>query len=573
MMSPSWRSVAFLVAVMPACVLNDPSLAGKQCTSDGVCVFGYSCVNTVCVPNGSVGTSCASSPCLGGLTCLGGTCAQTCQGAQCTCGGANAPLCGMQAGVCQGAVASCDGDGGWILPCTTANYQANSPNFGLEVCDGLDNNCDGQVDEGLTPPPCSNQKGVCDGSVETCGGGAGWLDCTAANYQANSPSYGPEVCDGLDNDCNGTVDDGLTDPSPHLLSDPSGPPASAPGLAMSFELDAGLLAYVVTGGTPAILLAPLSPAGALQAPASIAYQGQPGDPAFASARVASEGNDFVVAWIASDQVLVSQASISETPSVGVSIVKSAYVASSFLTVSPVAPNLVSLDASTYALAWEDDSSGPESVIWFGESSEEVVTSNERLSGPMSSSAPVGLRQPSLAVDGDGGLWATYTLEGSPAASIQLVPNLQALPDGGTTAGGQTWSDSSAAATQSSLGFWGSTPVVAWAEQSDSGDDLRVRVGSAASNVVAFANTVAEPEVVTGPNGALVSWQDDHAGSFRVYAARVTLDGGLTAPVSLALSDGGVAQLPSSTYTGSTYLVAWQADADAGSQIWGRAVCP
>ncbi|TNE47730.1 MAG: hypothetical protein EP343_18280 [Deltaproteobacteria bacterium] len=64
-----------------------------------------------------------------------------------------------------------------------------------ERCDNLDNNCDGKVDEGLTQS-CSTD---CGNGQRVCGNGR-WTSCSA-------PKPAKEVCDGRDNDCDGKIDE------------------------------------------------------------------------------------------------------------------------------------------------------------------------------------------------------------------------------------------------------------------------------------------------------------------------------------------------------------------------------
>ncbi len=86
------------------------------------------------------------------------------------------------------------------------NYKGPSP----EVCDGKDNDCDGNTDEaddmtgvGL---PCGTEVGNCEKGVTACSGGVIVCD------QPFGPL--PEECDGEDNNCNGLIDESPLDDQP-----------------------------------------------------------------------------------------------------------------------------------------------------------------------------------------------------------------------------------------------------------------------------------------------------------------------------------------------------------------------
>ncbi len=89
---------------------------------------------------------------------------------------------------------------------TWQNCTAPLPN--VETCNGKDDDCDGLIDNHLQGPLCQKQQGVCAGSRKKCGGKKGWLPCTDDDYRQYRSDYQPKetLCDGKDNDCDGQID-------------------------------------------------------------------------------------------------------------------------------------------------------------------------------------------------------------------------------------------------------------------------------------------------------------------------------------------------------------------------------
>tara|TARA_B100001989_G_scaffold235551_1_gene196865 strand:+ start:9917 stop:13585 length:3669 start_codon:yes stop_codon:yes gene_type:complete len=78
-----------------------------------------------------------------------------------------------------------------------------------ERCNGKDDDCDGQVDNNLQPGPlCQRQYGSCVGVRQTSCTNGKWDACTTAHYKAHNPAYkATETCNGVDDNCNGLVDE------------------------------------------------------------------------------------------------------------------------------------------------------------------------------------------------------------------------------------------------------------------------------------------------------------------------------------------------------------------------------
>lgn len=127
---------------------------------------------------------------------------------------------------CERRLMRCISEG--ILSCNAEGEMAcDAPeiNLSAEVCDQIDNDCDGEVDEGFSLLVDRDNCGACGqvcswpNGIGRCEMGACLLTSCEMGYEDQNadPSDGcecntsnDEACDGLDNDCDGVIDEGYS---------------------------------------------------------------------------------------------------------------------------------------------------------------------------------------------------------------------------------------------------------------------------------------------------------------------------------------------------------------------------
>jgi hypothetical protein len=204
--------IGLLLVVSLACegLKEADTKEAKKCSLDSDCPQGYICLEGTC----KFASKCEEDKdCQEGFVCHDGKCI-SCEGMETTFyvdedadgygSSVTKTVCAISKYEMPPGVAVESGDCDDSKP----NVNPSAP----EVCDGLDNNCDNEVDEGCE---CQN------GQIQTCYTGSprtkGLAECKAGTQTCSNGRWGEcegeitpqsEVCYSKDNDCDGQTDEG-----------------------------------------------------------------------------------------------------------------------------------------------------------------------------------------------------------------------------------------------------------------------------------------------------------------------------------------------------------------------------
>ena len=203
------------ICLDPLAYLCNPCSENKDCNQTATNAANF------CLPYGDAGSFCSLNCTLDGHPCPDGYVCNQVLGAD----GEVSEQCLPDSGACD-----CNGLGnelGLATSCTVSNEHGScagsracgegglgacdGPLAGPEICNGVDDDCDGVVDDGAASGSCelTNEFGSCPGS----------LSCEVQGAVCLGEAPQLEMCNGLDDDCDGEVDEGFADADADGIAD------------------------------------------------------------------------------------------------------------------------------------------------------------------------------------------------------------------------------------------------------------------------------------------------------------------------------------------------------------------
>jgi len=156
---------------------------------------------TICASSGTT-TTCSATP--------GSPTTELCNAIDDNCNGSTDETFTTLGNSCSVGVGACQRFGTTVCASsgTTTTCSATAGTPGTELCNGIDDNCNGSIDETFTTlgSACSAGFGACQRFGTTVCASGGMTTTCSATAGTNSSS---ETCNYLDDDCDGTVDNGF----------------------------------------------------------------------------------------------------------------------------------------------------------------------------------------------------------------------------------------------------------------------------------------------------------------------------------------------------------------------------
>ena len=188
-----------------------PTIPSYECADDTDCLNGQHCVQSLCQARGDTGSSEQTTPDNAQENIQqqewnvdGGESAHTERNVEA--GGDREPVVVEEPSIQEEPVAPEKP----VVPEPEVEKNTCPRGPQKELCNNLDDDCDGMIDnKPINPPPCAKQSGECVGArASRCVDGV-WLPCRAAEYKKVYSKYQDvdDTCNNFDEDCEDGPDD------------------------------------------------------------------------------------------------------------------------------------------------------------------------------------------------------------------------------------------------------------------------------------------------------------------------------------------------------------------------------